>query len=348
MKDYIDLTQLPPAEINRMVEELNHNNVEGLRRFFERLGLLYGLPLDQVVNVFSDYLMFDKHNLRCAFEHFSHKHAVEMLSLLLGMLSVETTPLSVVEDLSEDVYLSIDSILDELSATSLSFDDLSGEIQARIEELVQNVDDKIGQIELSSDLFGISSVIFNGTEISAENRVVELSAATQEDLNKLSDYFTAYANGIKDAVSKDVNDQISALSALKADKVDVQSKYNALNNKIYAAQMKINLAVKELVEKNYEMLLSVGVPSLSARIDELSKYIQENTNLILSSIADSQYKIKQRFNELVRLVPSDLSQDAELSDVTSSLNTLFDAIRTLSSDLNVDSEANNEVEQDGE
>ena len=331
MKDYIDLTQLPAAEINRMVEELNHNDIEGLRRFFERLGLLYGLPLDQVVNVFSDYLMFDKHKLRCAFDHFSHKHAVEMLSLLLGTLSVETTPLSVVEDLSRDIYLSIDNILDELSAMSLSVDGLSGEMQLKIDQLEYNVNERIDTI-VSSDVFGISSVIFNGTEISAEDRVVELSAATDSDIHDLSISLMSYANGIKNAVSKDVNDQILSLSALKADKVDVQSKYNVLNNKIYAAQMKINLAVKELVEKNYEMLLSVGVPELSARIDELSSIIQINTGIILNTIISSQNEIERKFNTVVGLVPSDLPQDAELSNVTSSLNTLFGAIRTLSSD----------------
>lgn len=191
MKDYIDLTQLPPAEINRMVEELNHNNVEGLRRFFERLGLLYGLPLDQVVNIFSDYLMFDKHKLWVAFDHFSHKHAVEMLSLMLETLSVETTPLSIVQELSLDVEhleSEISSIQSDVSSLYETVDNLSIEVSNRLDEQ----DNEISGIRELVQLSSLAGIRYNGSILSAdENRIVDISDVE----NDLSSYFKGYVDG---------------------------------------------------------------------------------------------------------------------------------------------------------
>lgn len=253
MKDFVDLTQLPPSEIDRMVSDLNRNDTEGLRRFYEHLGLLYGYPLEQLVNVFSDKLMFDKRRLHEAFDEFSFKRAVLFLKKFLDILSVETTPLSVVEELSTEFLEVSGYVHNEIPALWEQLSAISGDMEHEFSEQRGYIDGQISSVSAEIQPCTISSICLNGEELSVgEDKRVNIPAPSIEDLETVSTLLKGYAMGIADSISSNISGYgklINELSVGKVSNSDFMWKFNvlkcSLNSLSSILNCKINFVLNE-------------------------------------------------------------------------------------------------------
>lgn len=152
MKNYIDLTNLPPEQTVQVVEDLNQNNPESLIEFYDHLGLLYGYPIQEIVDVFSRNLMLDKQSLCTVFDYYSEKHSVELFEKFLDALSTENTPISTFQELSGDVSVLSSDFYGVLHPISESLHFLSNAVETEFDKSIshQEIQDQLSNSNLIS------------------------------------------------------------------------------------------------------------------------------------------------------------------------------------------------------
>lgn len=122
MKDYIDLTHLPAEKIEEMTADLVRNDFRRLEEFYNTQGFLYGNPVEEVVNVSSGKLLFDKNKL----DKFIREHRlvdfIKLIYLYKFKLSLKADVSSVVELSNYTVQnvAELKELIDDLSAGALS------------------------------------------------------------------------------------------------------------------------------------------------------------------------------------------------------------------------------------
>ena len=74
MQNYIDLRQLPANQIKELIQQLCIGDITGLSAFYNSLGILYGYPIEDYFDVYSDNVLLDKNSLNQAFASLSSEN----------------------------------------------------------------------------------------------------------------------------------------------------------------------------------------------------------------------------------------------------------------------------------
>lgn len=282
MKDYIDLTQLPAEKVEAMVLALSKNDFDLLRKYCDELGILYGYPMEEVVNIFSDQLLLSKKTLAKAVgqmdpeslasrvgdieETLSSKADLSALNPIQQLVENISSDNSVINGrldeistniitLSNNVSTEISTVNDKITTISTAHNNLAGNVNNLWSDL-SNASSKLDTIQKGAEKNTISAIQLNGNSISPIDKTVNLTNIV---------------------VTEKLNEKLGNVSAELSSSFD--EKLNLLNGTVTGANDVLNKAVTEInntlpsklditVAENISGVLSSNIKSLSSEIDK--------------------------------------------------------------------------------
>lgn len=363
MKDYIDLTQLPAEKVEAMVLALSKNDFDLLRKYCDELGILYGYPMEEVVNIFSDQLLLSKKTLTKAVGQMDPEFLASQVDIINETLSSKAdlsalTPIqNTVSDISNnntELNSQVTTLSTELSVLEESIDELSTKHDTlsntvnNISTIVTAHNDKLDTIEKYAEKNVIEKIKLNGiVQQPTIDRTINLAGialvdTVDTDIKNLSTALTTRINNI-------ISESTEITAELKNDiakKLDVDDKIELLNS-ISTVSAEIGKSV--LSNARDISTLNTNVSTLSTKLDVINNDTKSNTEKIvlinnnLNTLStDHSTKISTLRNEInsisgyidgrvdaINGILNTKANKSELTSITEDIDNLTEAINQI-------------------
>lgn len=278
MKDYIDLTQLPAEKVEAMVLALSKNDFDLLRKYCDELGILYGYPMEEVVNIFSDQLLLSKKTLTKAVGQMDPESlasrvdkieetlpskadlsALEPIQQLVENISSDNSDINGrldgietdITTLSNSVSNEISTINEKIGTISAAHDNLAGSVNIVSSDLSSAIT-KLNTIQTGAEINKIDTIQLNGKSIQPINKTVNLSNVVVNDqLNSVINELNASVDTKLKTLKAETDGTTGALIQNVGD----------INNTL---DSKLDISVAKQISGD----LSSNIKSLSSEIDK--------------------------------------------------------------------------------